>query len=144
MHRWGSVKRQSFTTWKAFLERVAHIHDDTETEALVETFIEGRELYVGVIGNRQLATYPIWEMLFPNAEPDSPLIATSKIKWDPEHQKKLGIETIAAQRYQRLGSCNDIYKLVQTSLSSVVAERLRPHGLAAATRWTGLSDRGQS
>ena len=77
-------------------ERVSFIHNQTSTDALVETFIEGRELYVGVIGNRQLKVLPIWEMLFDNAKPGSPLIATSRIKWDINHQKKLGIRTAQA------------------------------------------------
>ena len=45
-------------------DRVRFIHKNTETDALVESFIEGRELYVGVIGNRQLKVFPIWEMIF--------------------------------------------------------------------------------
>ena len=118
----------------SLLERVAHIHDDTQTEALVETFIEGRELYVGVMGNRQLMTFPIWEMLFPNAKPDSPLIATSRIKWDPDHQKKLGIETIAAKgisdsvRDDILKLCKRAYRALSLSGYARMDLRLQPDG----------------
>ena len=59
-------------------ERIDFIHRQTKTDALVETFIQGRELYVGLMGNRRVKVLPIWEMLFENAKPGSPLIATSR------------------------------------------------------------------
>lgn len=77
-------------------QRVQKIHEETQTDALVENFIEGRELYVGLIGNRRVKTLPIWEMHFHNAKPDSTKIATSRVKWDLDYQKKLGIETTEA------------------------------------------------
>ena len=78
------------------IDRVAFIHEETHTDALVETFIPGRELYVGILGNRRLKVLPTWEMIFENAEPGRPRIATSRVKWDTEHQQKLGIKTQAA------------------------------------------------
>ena len=81
---------------ESLAERVEYIHDKVETDAMVEQFIEGRELYVGVIGNERVQTLPIWEMTFRNVPEGVPRIATSKIKWDPEHQKELGVTTHAA------------------------------------------------
>ena len=48
------------------------------------------------MGNRRVKVLPIWEMLFENAKPGSPLIATSRVKWDIKHQEKLGIKTCRA------------------------------------------------
>jgi D-alanine-D-alanine ligase len=78
-------------------ERVEFIHEQVKTDALVEEFIEGRELYVGVIGNRRLQTFPVWEMLFKNWPDDVPRIATRTVKWNTKFQKKHGIDTQAAQ-----------------------------------------------
>ena len=72
-------------------ERIEFIHDQVQSDAIVEEYIEGRELYVGVLGNKQLTTYPAWEMNFgalPNAA-----IATRRVKWDAKYQKKHGITT---------------------------------------------------
>ena len=77
--------------------RVAHVHSETNTDALVESYIEGRELYVGVMGNRRLKVLPIWEMVFNNSPKGLPQIATARVKWDLAYQKKLGIDTIAAK-----------------------------------------------
>jgi D-alanine-D-alanine ligase len=41
-------------------ERVRFIHQSIGTDAIVEQFVEGRELYVGVIGNQRLEVFPVW------------------------------------------------------------------------------------
>ena len=76
-------------------DRIDYVHGDLKTDALVEEFIEGRELYVGVLGNRRLQTFPVWEMVFKNLPPDIPNIATRRVKWDTAYQQEVGIETRA-------------------------------------------------
>ena len=78
-------------------DRVEFVHDQVKTDALVEEYIEGRELYVGMIGNQRLQTFPIWELRFTKSSDRVPLIATAKVKWDYEYQEKLGVETGAAE-----------------------------------------------
>ena len=46
------------------LERVRFIHRKVGTDAIVERYVEGRELYVGVLGNLKLQVFPVWEMKF--------------------------------------------------------------------------------
>jgi D-alanine-D-alanine ligase len=77
-------------------ERIQFIHEQTQTDALVEEYIDGRELYVGVIGNERLTVLPVWEMTFGSLPENLPAIATRKIKWDPKYQAKYGITTRAA------------------------------------------------
>jgi D-alanine-D-alanine ligase len=78
-------------------ERVSFIHDRIGTDAIAEQYIEGRELYVSVLGNRRVSIFPIWELLFTKASDDVPLIATAKVKFDLEYQKKLGVVTCEAK-----------------------------------------------
>jgi D-alanine-D-alanine ligase len=78
-------------------ERIDFIHGQTNADALVEEYIEGRELYVGVIGNDRLRTYPVWEMNFGTLPDVMAGIATRKVKWDRRYQQKHGISTGAAQ-----------------------------------------------
>ncbi|MCA9036508.1 MAG: ATP-grasp domain-containing protein [Planctomycetaceae bacterium] len=77
-------------------ERVRYIHEEVHTAALCEEFIEGRELYVGIIGNSKLKTFPIWELKFDKNKEKIPLIATREAKWDPDFQKKYGVMTYEA------------------------------------------------
>jgi D-alanine-D-alanine ligase len=78
-------------------QRVAFIHEQTGSAALVEEFIEGRELYVGVIGNQRLQTYPVWEMDFGSSDNNGIAIATRKAKWDRAYRSKHGIGSHAAR-----------------------------------------------
>src|ERR1700745_3757866 len=77
-------------------ERVQFMHEQIGSDALVEEYIEGRELYVGVIGNERLSRLPVWEMKFGSLPESLPAIATRKVKWDRAYQKKYGITTCKA------------------------------------------------
>lgn len=77
-------------------KRVQFIHDSLRTTAIVEQFIEGRELYVGVVGNDRLDVFPVWEMSFAKMPDNRWHIATERVKWSTQYQKKHGIMTAAA------------------------------------------------
>jgi D-alanine-D-alanine ligase len=106
---------------KSLFDRIAFVHEETETDALVESYIEGRELYVGVMGNRRLKTLPIWEMVFKNAPAGMPQIATARVKWDTAYQKKLGIMTSEAKGLDNgleqkiLNVCKRVYRALNLS-----------------------------
>lgn len=70
-------------------ERVSFIHEHVGTDAIAETYVAGRELYVGVLGNVRTETFPIWEMFFPKTQ--SWPIATRRVKWNTEYRQKHGI-----------------------------------------------------
>jgi D-alanine-D-alanine ligase len=72
-------------------ERVAFIHQRIGTHAIAEQFIEGRELYVGVLGNERLRCLPVWELEFGDDAEGASRIATEKLKHDPDYQERRGI-----------------------------------------------------
>lgn len=74
-----------------FVERVAFIHESVGTDAIAEQYIDGRELYVGVLGNERLTVLPTWELWFENLAPGDVAIATSKAKHDVKYQKRKGV-----------------------------------------------------
>jgi D-alanine-D-alanine ligase len=78
-------------------ERIEFVHEQTESDALVEEYIEGREIYVGVLGNDRLTTLPVWEMTFGSLPEGQAPIATRKVKWDRRYQVRHGITTNAAE-----------------------------------------------
>ncbi|MGE0814154.1 MAG: ATP-grasp domain-containing protein [Vicinamibacterales bacterium] len=75
------------------LKRVQFVHDTIGTSAIVEQFIEGRELYAGVLGNDRLRVFPVWEMSFAKMPENAWHIATERVKWNIAYQKKHGIDT---------------------------------------------------
>lgn len=74
-------------------DRVTFIHRTTKSTAIAEEFIEGREIYVGVMGNDRMTTLPAWEFSSTKKQNDKPLIATDRAKWDPEYQRQHGLKT---------------------------------------------------
>ena len=72
-------------------ERVAYLHEKLETDAIAEEYVDGRELYVGVLGNQRRQAFPVWELRFENLPDGAPRIATAKVKHDPEYQERAGI-----------------------------------------------------
>ena len=93
----GIAQASLVTNDEKLAERVEFIHAQLGTDAMAEEYIEGRELYAGVLGNQRLETFPVWEMRFENLAEGAPRIATERIKWDLDYQKKRGIKTGAAK-----------------------------------------------
>jgi D-alanine-D-alanine ligase len=114
-------------------DRIQFIHDQTRSDALVEEYIEGREFYVGVMGNERLKSYPVWELDF-GTLPELAGIATRKVKWDRAYQKKHGIRTAAAQALPdgMEGYLDKLSKRIYRALSlsgyARIDFRMRPDG----------------
>lgn len=114
-------------------ERVNFIHRQNETPAIAEEYIEGREIYVGVIGNQRLQAYTPWELVMPNLPEGAPNIATGKVKWDIEYQKKVGlvtqpavIEEQAKKEFERLSK--RVYRILGLSGYARIDYRLTEGG----------------
>ena len=73
-------------------ERVEFIHRTTKSTAIAEQFIEGREIYVGVMGNDRMTTLPPGNSAARKID-DKLLIATDRAKWDAEYQRQHGLKT---------------------------------------------------
>jgi len=91
-------------------ERVRFIHHKIGTDAIVERYIDGRELYCGVIGNLKLQVFPVWELLFKKMSDENWRIATERVKWSDTYQKKHGI-TSGLARDLRDGLSEEIQKI---------------------------------
>lgn len=106
-------------------ERVAYMHTQFGGDVLIEEFIPGRELYVGVIGNQRLKVLPIWEMSFGKWEEGAPRLATSRVKWDPSYQEDKGIMT---------GPAVDLDPAVEREVVRVCKSAYRALGLSGYAR----------
>ncbi|OQW47340.1 MAG: D-alanine--D-alanine ligase [Nitrospira sp. HN-bin3] len=93
-------------------ERVAFIHNSVGSGALVERYIEGRELYVGIIGNGQLQVLPVWELILDKLPDDAKRIATERVKWSGKYQQKYGITSREAEQLPE-GKAHEIQDLAK-------------------------------
>jgi D-alanine-D-alanine ligase len=115
-------------------ERVTFIHESIGTSAIVERYIEGRELYVGILGNQVLQSMPVWELFFTNMPPEAKRIATDRVKWSVKYQKKYGIESglarelsdVVTERIQHV--CKRAYRALELSGYARVDLRLDDGG----------------
>lgn len=115
-------------------ERVAFIHSSIGTAAIVEQYIEGRELYVGIFGNQTLQALPVWELQMANMPADAKRIATDRVKWSVKYQKKYGIESGPAKdlsdevcaRIQHI--CKRAYRALEISGMARIDLRLDEKG----------------
>jgi D-alanine-D-alanine ligase len=78
-------------------ERTAMVHERMKQPAICEEFIDGREIYVSILGNRRLEALPARECRFGDVGSASPKIATSRVKHDPGYCKKWHIEFTHAE-----------------------------------------------
>jgi D-alanine-D-alanine ligase len=117
-------------------ERVAFIHESIGTAAIAEQYIEGRELYVGVIGNQALQALPVWELFFTNMPADARRIATDRVKWSVKYQKKYGIDSgpakdIAEADFDKLQhTCKRAFRALELSGYARIDLRLDQAGNA--------------
>jgi len=108
----------------ALKERVTFIHDRFKTDAIVEEFIAGRELYVGVIGNESPVALPPIEMVFANDSTAETRIATFKAKWSVRYRESKGIQNMIAENLSP-----DVRKrLADVALRAYRAAGLRDYG----------------
>ena len=110
---------------KALIERVRTLHETYEVDALAEEYIEGREIYAGVLGLDKLTALPLREMLFTNFPEDKPKFATFHAKWNPEFRKKWGIKNTFAK---------GIDEKVEAEIENVSKTAFRALGLSGFAR----------
>lgn len=116
------------------LNRVAFLHEKHATDAIAEQYIEGRELYVSVIGHRRLQAFPIWELCMANLPQDAARIATAKVKWDEAYRQRYAIESKAADDLSPLLAaritevCKEAYRALDLSGYARMDLRLTPTG----------------
>ncbi|MEO6447528.1 MAG: D-alanine--D-alanine ligase [Gemmatimonadaceae bacterium] len=84
---------QASVVWddKELDARVQFIHESLQSDVIVEEYIDGREIYVGIIGNQRLKVLPPWELFFENRDTRNLPIATSRVKHDLVYQERHGI-----------------------------------------------------
>lgn len=79
---------------RELMERVLHIHKAIGDRALAEEFIQGREFYVGVLGNQDAVAFPPVEMDFSGLPEGKPRILDSKAKWDESSAQFNGTKSV--------------------------------------------------
>ena len=113
----------------ALRERIAFIHEQIGTDAIIERYIHGRELYVSILGNHRLEVFPIWDLTVEKWDEDKPFVATEKLKWDAAYQQRIGVsigpsKIDDALRERLVRTCKRVYRSLEQSGYARVDVRL--------------------
>jgi D-alanine-D-alanine ligase len=119
---------------EALAERVRFVHEKLGTDAIVESYIDGRELYVGILGNHRLSALPVWELSLDHLPDEAHKIATERLKWSSSYQRKHGVRSDEAKdlppgmadRIQAI--CKRAYRVLLASGYGRIDLRLTPAG----------------
>jgi D-alanine-D-alanine ligase len=115
-------------------ERIEFMHANVGSSLILEQYVDGRELYVGVIGNARLQVLPVWELEMRRLRADAPRIATERVKWSRAFQKRRGVKIGRARNLppevERLlvKTSKRIYRALQLSGYARVDFRLDAEG----------------
>jgi len=128
----GIAQASFVETDEQFKERVQFIHESYDNDVIAEEYIEGRELYVSILGNHRLEVFPIRELIFKEVPPDEPKIATYKAKWDEDYRKRWGLQNQFAEGLDPgvlsniADRCKRIYRLLTIDGYARLDLRLTP------------------
>ena len=128
MPRWASRRPRWWRPTRRWPSASTFIHERIGTAAIAEQYIEGREIYVGVLGNDRRRVLPIWELQFGDLAQGARPIATEKVKHDLEYQQRHGVMEGAGQGAVAAGA-RPHQQHGQAHLPHARSRRLRPHRL---------------
>lgn len=105
-------------------ERISFIHEKLNDDALVEEFIEGREFYIGVLGNKKLKTLPVWELVFEKSDSPDKELYSRRAKWNEKYRERKGIKT------KKANLDDDLFKIA----SKIAKKTYKALGLSGYAR----------
>lgn len=130
----GIAKASFAKSEEEALERARFVHEKFHCDALIEEYIEGRELYLSVLGNRKLTVFPPREIFFEQVPDDEPKFATFKAKWDDAYRKRWGIKNgpageLPEKLQDKLGHmAKQVYRVLKIRGLGRIDVRITPQG----------------
>ena len=99
-------------------QQARSIHERMRQPVICEEYIEGREIYVGVVGNTRLEALPARELKFGDDGDGGPTFATAMVKHSTPYREKWGIQYTHADLPASLQDrasrfCKRVYRLLQ-------------------------------
>ena len=105
------------------MQRVVAIHKECGDAALAEEYIEGREFYVGVLGNGDAQALPPIEVDFSGLPEGAPRVYDASAKWETDSKEYQGTKAVLADIPDELRA-----RLHKVSLDAYRALRVRDYG----------------
>ena len=109
---------------KELMERIHYIHEEFDSPALIEEYIDGREIYAAVIGNATPEVLPLVELDLSKLPKGTPRVAGQDVKFETETQ---------AYKLTKSAICEDldekvVEKLQETAREAFIALKFHDYG----------------
>jgi D-alanine-D-alanine ligase len=109
---------------KELMEKIHYIHEEFDAPALIEEYIEGREIYAAILGNENPEALPMVELDLSKLPEGTPRIAGKEVKWETETEaykvtKSAPVEDLDEEMTK---------KLSDTAIAAYQALKLRDYG----------------
>lgn len=129
----GIANASLVTCEKELAERAEFIHERWQQDAIAEEYIEGRELYVSVLGNKRLTTLPAREYHYDSDANEGPCMATYRVKWNDEYRERWGIHfdfaDLDPDLFKRVSRvCKKVFRTLHLQDYGRIDLRIRPNG----------------
>ncbi|HSL23068.1 MAG TPA: hypothetical protein VK886_16170 [Vicinamibacterales bacterium] len=109
---------------RELMERIDQLHQNFDSPVLIEEYVEGREIYVGVIGNQAPAALPVVELDLSKLPEGVPRIASSEVKWNKGTSLYRDTKSKVAEDLPE----ETVALLHQTAIAAYQAVELRDYG----------------
>lgn len=123
----GITQKSVVNNIKELLDVMGGTQEEYQSPVLVEEFIDGREFYVGVLGNSKVEALPIIELDFSKFPKDLPKIASWEAKWGDAGDEK-GAQFEGTESIFPTNLSEELTKKIQqVAIDSFQALRLRDY-----------------
>lgn len=109
---------------KELMERIHYIQEEFDSPALIEEYIEGREIYAAILGNDNPEVLPMVELDLSKLPKGTPKIAGKEVKWEKETEAYKVTKSAPAEDLDEATT----KRLSETALSAYQALKLRDYG----------------
>ena len=109
---------------KELMERIHYIQEEFDSPALIEEYIEGREIYAAILGNENPEVLPLVELDLSKLPKGTPKIAGKEVKWETDTEAYKVTKSAPAEDLDEATT----KRLSETALSAYQALKLRDYG----------------
>src|SRR3954469_1517385 len=109
---------------RELMERMDWLHANFDSPVLIEEYIDGREMYVGVLGNDKPEALPVVELDLSKLPDGTPRIAAAEVKWGKGTQAYRDTKSMIATDLPE----ETVLNLQQTAVAAYQALELRDYG----------------
>jgi D-alanine-D-alanine ligase len=109
---------------RELMERIDALHQQFDSPVLIEEYVEGREMYVGVLGNETPVALPVIELDLSKLPEGTPRIASAEVKWNKGTRAYRDTRSFPADDLPE----ETVALLQQTAIAAYQALDLRDYG----------------